>query len=700
MLPLRVRVLGGLEVEGVEASALGSRKQRRLLARLVVAHGAVVSGDALAEDLWADTQPASPRDDLSVLVSRLRSTLPGGELSRRDGGYALAVTWTDLAELSQLRQVATAHAAQEEWAAAADAARAALALVRGPVLPEITDAPWVSAEQATAETSAQQVRLVLARAELAAGDPRVAADLAREALAGSPYDEVALRLHLQACLAAHTPSLGMTTYAEVRERLVEDLGMDPSPETVAVYDELLQSTRPSAAPKSASRVQDERPETQYARTADGVYIAYQVTGSGPIDLLFNVGLISHVEAAWDIPGKAQFFRRLASFCRLIRFDKRGSGMSDPVARSATLEERTEDMRAVLDAVGSKRTALLGISEGGAMSILYAALYPERTSALVLFGTGARGSRAPDYPYGFDTAEADALLAQAVSVWGTRDDLVLDVLAPSVAQDEQVRQAFARFERLAASPGEFAATTRLNAELDVRAILPTLQTPTLVLHRERELFFELGHAQYLAEHIPNATLTVLPGSDHMFWVEPDQILDEVEDFLVGARRTREPDRVLSTILITDIVHSPERASSMGDAAWRELLEHHDRLVRHQLQQFGGRELSTAGDGLVASFVGPAKAARCADSIVTQLHAAGLQVRVGVHTGECEVRQESLGGIAVDIAAHICALAEPDEVLVSSTVRDLVAGSGIRFVSRGEHVLTGIDEPWRVFAVAAV
>ena len=709
---LRVCVLGGLDVEGLTSKALGSRKQRRLLARLVVAQGAVVSADALAEDLWGVSQPANPRDDLSVLVSRLRSCLPGGELVRRDGGYALSTTWSDLGELHELHQAAVPAATQEQWPEAAGAARAGLALVRGPVLPEHADAPWVGAEQVTVDATTQALRLVLARAELVVGDPRLAADLAREALASSPYDEVALRLHLEACLVAHTPSLGIGTYAVVRERLAEELGTDPSPETVAAYESLLHATRPTApsepgqgarrapsvAPLAVVRL-DDRPQTQYVRTSDGVYIAYQVSGSGPIDVLFNVGLLSHVEAGWDIPGKAQFFRRLASFCRLIRFDKRGSGLSDPIAGTATLEERTEDMRAVLDAVGSQRTALLGISEGGSMSILFAALHPERTSAVVLFGTAARGCRAPDYPYGVDRQAAEEVLAQAVSAWGTQDDVLIHLLAPSVARDEQVRQAFARYERLAASPGQFSATMRMNMDLDVRAILPLLQTPTLVLHREDEMFFEVGHGRYLAENIPRAALKVLPGADHMFWVDPDQIVDEIEDFLIGARRSREPDRVLSTILMTDIVGSTSRAQSMGDAAWRDLLDQHDGLVRHQLQQFGGRELNTTGDGFVASFDGPARAVRCAQSIVARVHATGLQVRAGVHTGECEVRDDDLAGIALHIAARVSALAEPDEVLVSSTVRDLVAGSGIRFVSRGEHVLKGIDEPWRVFSVAA-
>lgn len=714
MSPLRVRVLGGLDVEGIPPKALGSRKQRRLLARLVVAQGAVVSADALAEDLWGASQPANPRDDLSVLVSRLRSALPGGELVRRDGGYALSTTWSDLGELCELQQVAVPAAAREQWPAAAGAARAGLALVRGPVLPEHAEAPWVSAEQVALDARTQALRLILARAELAVGDARLAADLAREALATSPYDEVALRLHLDACLVAHTPSLGIGTYAVVRERLAEELGTDPAPETVAAYERLLRATLPPPSaelaqatrrapsvvpPAVVRRGGEDRPQTQYVRTSDGVYIAYQVIGSGPIDVLFNVGLLSHVEAAWDIPGKAQFFRRLASFCRLIRFDKRGSGMSDPITGTATLEERTEDMRSVLDAVGSQRTALLGISEGGAMSILFAALHPERTSAVVLFGTGARGSRAPDYPYGLDTEAAEELLAQAVSAWGTADDLIIQLLAPSVAEDEQVLQAFARYERLAASPGQFAATTRMNMDLDVRAILPMLQAPTLVLHREGEMFFEVGHGRYLAANIAGAVLKVIPGADHMYWVDPDQIVDEVEEFLIGARRSRDPDRVLSTILMTDIVGSTQHAVSTGDAGWRELLDQHDRLVRHQLQQFGGRELHTTGDGFVASFDGPARAVRCAQSIAGHVHAAGLQIRCGVHTGECEVRGDDLAGVAMHVAARISALADADEVLVSSTVRDLVAGSGIRFVSRGEYVLKGIDEPWRVFSVAA-
>jgi len=443
------------------------------------------------------------------------------------------------------------------------------------------------------------------------------------------------------------------------------------------------------------------PETRYTKTFDGLHIAYQVTGEGPIDLLFNVGLISHVEAAWELAAHAQFFRRLASFSRLIRFDKRGSGLSDPVSRAATLEERMDDMRAVLDAVGSEHAVLIGISEGGAMAMLFAAVYPERTSALVLYGTGARVCRAPDYDCGFERAFAEQVVASAVEGWGRPGGRLFKILAPGAASDPRLQELWAHYERLAASPGQFADATSMNFDIDIRSVLPTIHAPTLVVHRDDDLLFPVCHGRYLAEHIPGAKLRVLPGSDHLFcFGDADGIADEIEEFLVGARHTREPDRVLSTILFTDIVGSTQRASALGDRRWGDLLDRHDELVRRQLAHFGGREINTLGDGFVASFDGPARAVRCARTITAEVPSLDLEVRAGVHTGECEVRGNDLAGIAVHVAARVGALAPSGEVLVSSTVRDLVAGSGIRFVERGTHVLKGVPEEWRLFAVESV
>jgi class 3 adenylate cyclase len=443
------------------------------------------------------------------------------------------------------------------------------------------------------------------------------------------------------------------------------------------------------------------PETWYTKTFDGLHIAYQVAGEGPIDLLFNVGLISHVEAAWELAGHAQFFRRLASFSRLIRFDKRGSGLSDPVSGAATLEERMDDVRAVLDAVGSEHAVLTGVSEGGAIAMLFAAVYPERTSALVLYGTGARVCRAPDYGCGIERALAEQVVASAVEGWGRPGGPLLQLIAPGAASDLRLQEWWAHYERLAASPGQFADVTSLNLDIDVRSVLPTIQAPTLVVHRDDDLLFPVCHGRYLAEHIPGAKLRVLPGSDHVFWFgDVDGIADEIEEFLVGARHTREPDRVLSTIVFTDIVGSTQRAAALGDRRWGDLLDRHDEFVRRQLAHFGGREIKTVGDGFVASFDGPARAVRCARTITAEVRSLDLEVRAGVHTGECEVRGNDLAGIAVHVAARVGALAPPGEVLVSSTVRDLVAGSGIRFVERGTHVLKGVPEEWRLFAVESV
>ena len=441
-----------------------------------------------------------------------------------------------------------------------------------------------------------------------------------------------------------------------------------------------------------------QPETHYAKS-DDVHIAYQVTGEGPIDLVFVPGFVSHVEASWQSPGSAKCFRRLASFSRLILFDKRGTGLSDRTSHIFTLEQRMDDVRAVMDAVGSERAALFGVSEGGPMSILFAATYPERATALVLYGTYAKRAWAEDYPFGWRDEEWAAFFANVESHWGTPRGLNLDIWAPSIARDEHAQGEMAAYMRTAASPGAVRAVMQMNREIDVRHVLPAVRVPTLIVHRTGDRNIAIQHARYIAEHIPGARLVELPGDDHMPWLgDSDVLLDEVEEFLTGVRHGPDPDRVLATVLFTDIVGATERAAELGDRKWRDLLARHHSLVRRELHRFRGREIDTAGDAFFATFDGPARAIRCAGAIREAMTSLGLTIRVGLHTGECEVMDEKVTGIAVHIGARVLSHAAPGEVLVTSTVKDLVAGSGLSFVEHGVYALKGVPGAWRLFAAA--
>jgi class 3 adenylate cyclase/pimeloyl-ACP methyl ester carboxylesterase len=443
-------------------------------------------------------------------------------------------------------------------------------------------------------------------------------------------------------------------------------------------------------------------ETRYARSGD-VSIAYQVTGDGPFDVVHVPGFVSHVELAWDVPGMAASNRRLSSVCRLIRFDKRGTGMSDRVSGVPTLETRMDDVRAVMDAVGSERAALIGVSEGGPMSILFAATYPERAWALALCGTFPRERWAPDYPFGIRDEEARRDDEEIERSWGTPEDAMATAqeLAPSASADEQ--QALATMIRQSASPGAALALNRMNHEIDVRNVLPVIRVPTLVLNREAEHPFTRQGSAYLAQHIPGARHLELPGADHAIfaggWESYAQALEKFlqEAWSDEAIAEPETDRVLATILFTDIVGSTAKAVELGDARWRELLESHHAVVRRLLVRHRGTELDTAGDGFFASFDGPARAIRCASAITESVRDLGLEVRAGLHTGECERTNNKIGGIAVHIGARVAAQADAGEVVVSSTVKDLVAGSGIAFRERGTAELKGVPGEWRLFAV---
>jgi class 3 adenylate cyclase len=434
-----------------------------------------------------------------------------------------------------------------------------------------------------------------------------------------------------------------------------------------------------------------RPDTHYAKS-DNVNIAYQVSGGGPRDIVLVPGFVSHLDADWDEPRSAHFLERLGALGRLIRFDKRGTGLSDRPGGMPDLETRMDDVRAVMDAVGSERAVLFGYSEGGPMSILFAATYPARASSLVLYGAYAK-RRDPDddYPWAPTWAARRNAAAEVEQTWGTESDL--GTMAPRA--DEQLVNWWRTRARAAASPGAARDLILMNSQIDVRHVLPAIRTPTLVLHRRDDRDSRAAEGRYIADHIADARFVLLEGVDHLPFVNPDQIVDEIEEFLTGLRPAPHVDRILATVVFTDIVGSTERAVGLGDQLWRELLDGHNRAVRRELERFRGREINTAGDGFLATFDGPARAIRFALAAGDAVRAVGVDIRAGVHTGEIELVDDDIRGIAVHIGARVAALAGPREVLVSSTVKDLVAGAGIEFQDRGTHELKGVPGEWRLF-----
>jgi pimeloyl-ACP methyl ester carboxylesterase/class 3 adenylate cyclase len=447
------------------------------------------------------------------------------------------------------------------------------------------------------------------------------------------------------------------------------------------------------------------PEVRYAQSGE-VNIAYSVVGDGPLDVVFIGGwVISSLELAWEGP-PAEFYEGMASFCRLILFDKRGTGLSDRVAGIPDLETRMDDVRAVMDAAGSERAAIVGVSEGGPMTALFAATYPDRIAAAVLYGTYPSTLRRDDYPWGATREEIDRAIEERTRRWnepGFIEEYLTKGLGPSFAGNEEVCRWWRRYLLTSASPGTVNQLSRMNLEMDVRHVLASVRVPTLVLHRRDDDSPVVESGRYIAERIPGAEFVELDGRDHIWFADPGQIVAEVQRFLVsiwdrGEWDVVERDRILATVLFTDIVGSTAKAVELGDRAWRELLERHHVVVRRQLVRFQGTELDTAGDGFFASFDGPARAIRCACAITETVREFGLEVRAGLHTGECEVMNGKVGGIAVHIGARVAASAEAGEVLVSQTVKDLVAGSGIAFQERGLAELKGVPDEWRLYAVA--
>ena len=442
------------------------------------------------------------------------------------------------------------------------------------------------------------------------------------------------------------------------------------------------------------------PETRFTQSGE-VTIAYQVIGSGPMDLVLTPGFVSHVEHAWEDPSYTRFLTQLASFSRVIMFDKRGTGLSDRIGGIPTLEQRMDDIRAVMDAADSQQAALFGVSEGGPMSVLFAATYPDRATALILYGSIAKGAWAPDYPWGTDplNERTKAWLEGWRTHWG--GPYGIESRAPSMADDETFRRWFAKYMRLSASPSAVIKVFEMNTLIDVRDILPTIRVPTLVLHRVGDRVISIEQGRFLAEHVPGAKLVELGGEDHVWWIgDTESITNEVREFLTGEQSPPlEIDRVLATVLFTDIVNSTERTAEMGDSRWKDVLDAHNTVMLNEIERFRGRAIRSTGDGYLAVFDGPGRAIRCGAAVSRELRQRGIEIRAGAHTGEIDLMGEDVGGIAVNIAARVLAEAADNEVWVSRTVKDLVVGSGFSFTEKGAYSLKGVPGEWSLFSVEA-
>lgn len=444
----------------------------------------------------------------------------------------------------------------------------------------------------------------------------------------------------------------------------------------------------------------EIPETQYAKTADGVHIAFASTGEGT-DLIFIPGFVSNVELYWEDPDASRFFERLGRFARVTVLDKRGTGLSDPVPNDALppIEVRVDDIRAVIDAIGAERAFIAGHSEGGQNAAVFAATHPERTSGLILLASDVRGAWAPDHPWGMKEEEFIDEQARIERGWGTGEynDGFFEQIMPSLTDDAEARQRFSRFYRRSASPAAALAVNEMWWKTDIRHVIPTISVPTLILWRSGSPW--APESRYIAEHLPRARAVEIEGPDHIPWAgDTEPFLSEIQQFVTGTRPQIEPDRVLATVVFTDIVGSTQKAAEIGDEKWRELLDRHHSAIRRELDRFRGREIVTSGDGFLATFDGPARAVRCAQAIVTSVREFGLEIRAGCHTGEIELVRDDIRGIAVHIGARVSALAGPSEVLVSSTVKNLVAGSGLVFEDVGERELKGVPDRWHLYRVA--
>jgi DNA-binding SARP family transcriptional activator/pimeloyl-ACP methyl ester carboxylesterase len=713
---MEFRLLGPLEAfDGPDPLQIVAGKQRALLAILLLSANRTVAREQIVDALWGEEVPDSAQKMVQIHVSQLRKALPESRLHTRRPGYVLEVgeDESDLARFE--RAVAEGRRALSENDArkAREALGEALALWRGPALAEFSE-PFARHEGARLEELRLAALELRIDADLVLGHHSDVVSELEALIAQHPLRERLRSQHMLSLYRSGRHAEALASYQAFRRMLAEELGIEPSASlrelerlmlrqdpTLELADSLQPGIVASAPPERQASI-DASPEIEvaYARSGD-VRIAYQIVGDAPLDIVLVHGWACTFQPGWENPKLAGFYRRLASLGRLILFDKRGTGLSDRVSPEhlPDLETRMDDVRAVMDAVGSERAVVLGISEGGAMAALFAAMHPQRTLALALMGTFARMMWAPDYPIGLSDGDyrkrLDAIEEEEWASAVTREWLAR--VGPEILHDPAAVQWYTSYLRRGASPAANKAMRLMNAAIDIRDVLPTISVPTLVLYRSGEYFRE--GTRFMGEHIPGARVVELSGTDHLPWEgDRESVVDEIERFLSEVHDDVEPDRVLATLLFTDIVGSTAKAADIGDRAWKELLGRHHQLARAQLVRFRGLEIDTAGDGMFAIFDGPARAVRCASAIVESVRELGLEVRAGVHTGEIERSDASVRGISVHIGARIAATARPGEVLVSSTVKDIVAGSGIRFEERGEQELTGVPGTWRLFAAA--
>jgi len=640
---------------GGEAVALGRGKQRAVLARLLLDAGRAVPTDALLDALWGDEPPDSATKMLHVYVSQLRKALPPGVLQTRPPGYAIELSAGDVLDLREFERLRMAGRPAAEGAATrkAEPLRAALALWRGPALSELSE-PFAEAERARLEELRLGCLEERIEADLAAGAGDELVPEIETLVAARPLSERPRRQLMLALYRAGRQAEALDAYSCFRRTLDEELGIEPSPELRELELAILRHERTADGPPRSP----DRP-VHFVRTGE-VSIAYQVVGDGPPDLVLVHGFVCSFHPGWERPQIARFYERLAAMGRLVLFDKRGTGLSDRLSHIASLEQRIDDLRAVLDAVGSERTVILGASEGGAMATLFAASHPDRTAALVALGTFARRRVGPDYPIDIPP------LFFEPEEWGLpAARRFVEERAPTIAGDEEAIRWYASYLLRGGSPGAAQQITEMNQEIDVRHVLPSIHVPTLVLYRRAE--YLRAATRYMGERIPGARIRELPGADHLPWEgDADAVLDEIAAFLADVESEARTDRVLATVLYV-----------RGAAGHRALLRGH-------LARFLGRELDLP-DAIVASFDGPARAIRCARAIVAHARRLHVDAAAGLHTGECEVEGGELCGVPLTVAEAIAAVAQADEVLVSSAVHDLVAGSELCFRERGDVAL---------------
>jgi len=707
---MEFRLLGPVEVRDKGfVVPIAAGKERALLALLLLHSNRTVTRDRIIDDLWGEAAPSSARKMVQVYVSQLRKALPEQRLQTSAPGYVFKVEGDelDVERFERLAESGRRALAGGDASVAVDHLRAALALWRGQALGEFTE-PFAQHEGARLEELRMATVEAHIAAELELGRHAEVVGELEPLVAQNPLRERLRELQMRALYASGRQAEALSSFEKFRRTLDEELGIAPSPVLKDLQVRMLRQD-PDLAPPDLPRPRGRAPQTAadatqtggevgYARSGD-VRIAYELVGDGPLDLILVHGWVCTFQPAWENPKLASFYRRLASLGRLILFDKRGTGLSDRVSpeRLPDLETRMDDVRAVMDAVGSERALVLGVSEGGAMSALFAATYPERTIGLVLMGAFARMMHAPDYPIGVtENAYQRRLTLLDDEDWARQTTVEwLSRVGPDLLEDETAIRWYTSYLMRGASPSASRAIRVMNREIDVRAVIPSIAVPSLVLYRAEEYMSE--RTRYLGERMPGAELVELPGNDHLPW-EGDQVplFSAIDRFVSGLRAEIASDRVLATLLFTDIVGSTATVAKLGDERWKALLAQHNAIVRSQIARFRGREIDATGDGMLATFDGPARAVRCAAAIVRSVREIGLEVRTGVHTGEIQQTESGVAGIAVHIAARVMAEALPSEVLVSSTVKDIVAGSGIAFEERGERELKGVPDSVRLYA----